>query len=186
MEQANREEFERRGSARRNRMLIAEGVIVAAMLAGFLFMLVASWDWPLGAKLFPRIAGFMGLATVAIYVVQRTREELRPRLLGGSRVLDIGWSDFGGEQVDTKSRTVAFIVSTGGLWVGIWLIGFHIAVPTYLVAVLMVYGTVRWYWGVLAAGISYGLIIGVYDTLLHTAWNDPVIFDLVRSMRSDS
>jgi len=123
---------------------------------------------------------------VVLYVIQRTREELRPRLLGGNRVLDIGWSDYGVEQVDTKSRAIAFIATTGGLWVGIWLIGFHIAVPTYLITVLMVYGKVPWYWGVLAAAISYGLIIGVYDTLLHTAWNDPILFDFVKSLRSDS
>jgi hypothetical protein len=182
MEQANQEELERRWRASRNRRLIAEGVVVATMFAGFLFMLIASSDWSFGAALFPRIAGFMGVATVVVYVTQRAREELRPRLADGSRVLDIGWADFGGDKAGQRARTVAFLATTGGLWVSIWLIGFHIAVPAYLILVLMVYGKVRWYWGALAASISYGLIIGVYDTLLHTAWNDPVLFDFVRGL----
>ena len=186
MEQPTIEEIREREKARRRRLLITEAVVVTMMLGGFVFMLVESADWPFGAALFPRISGALGIATVAAYAVQRGLEELRPRFQTEGRVLDIGWTEFGGDKKDTKSRTVAFVVSTGGLWVGIWLVGFHIAIPTYLVVILLVYGRVRWYWAAAAAAAAYGLIIGVYDELLHTSWNDPVLFDFVRNLRLDA
>ena len=55
-EQPRLEESVREGKKRRERKLLVEGVIVVIMLGGFLFMVVESADWPVGASLFPRIS----------------------------------------------------------------------------------------------------------------------------------
>lgn len=185
-EQPSIEEIASLGKRKRDRRLMVEGVIVLVMLGGFMFMLVASADWPLGAVLFPRISGALGIAAVLAYAAQRMYQELRPVARSQGRLLDIGWAEFGGEKKDTRSRATTFIATTGGLWVGIWLVGFHIAVPVYLMFMLIVHGKVSWYWAVVATAGFYSLIIGVYDELLHTSWNDPLVFDLVRSLRPDA
>lgn len=172
------------GKRKRDRRLMAEAVIVLTMLGGFVFMLVESADWDLGAALFPRISGALGIAAVLAYAAQRLFQEMRPGARSQGRLLDIGWAEFGGEKQDTRSRAITFVATTGGLWIGIWLVGFHIAVPVYLMFMLIVHGRVRWYWAAAATAGFYGLIMGVYDELLHTSWNDPLLFDLVRSLRA--
>lgn len=149
-------------------------------------MVVESADWPVGAALFPRISGAIGIAAVLAYGGQRLYQESRPGARSQGRLLDLAWTSFGGEEKNTRSRAIAFIATTGGLWLGIWFVGFHIAVPAYLSFMLMVHGRVRWYWALATAALFYGFILGVYDELLHTAWNDPLLFDVVRGLRPDS
>ncbi len=185
-EQPRLEEAIQEGKKRRERKLLVESIIVVIMLGGFVFMVVESADWPVGAALFPRISGALGIAAVLGYGGQRLYQELRPGAQSQGRLLDLAWSSFGGEEKNTRSRAITFISTTGGLWLGIWFVGFHIAVPAYLLFMLIVHGRVRWYWALATAIVFYGFIVGVYDELLHTAWNDPLLFDVIRNLRLDS
>ncbi len=65
------------------------------------------------------------------------------------------------------------------LFVGIWVVGFHIALPTYVFGYLLFFGRVRWWWAVTAAVVFELLILGVYDRALHTTWNTPILHQLL-------
>ena len=55
-------------------------------------------------------------------------------------------------------------------------IGFHIAVPIYMVLYLRIYGGVRWWVAVLAALGFLSFMVLAYDVALRETWPEPQIY----------
>jgi hypothetical protein len=153
---------------------IAEGAFLLVVAATFGYLLVASRGWPASAALVPTLIGCVGLPLLAIHVLRRWRELARPRPAAGP-ILDVGFTDVHLERRVVTVRTVQMLGSTAALFVGIWLVGFHVALPLFVGLYLLVFGRVRWWWALLGALVFEGLLLGLYDGVLHIAWNVPVL-----------
>jgi hypothetical protein len=68
-----------------------------------------------------------------------------------------------------------FVLTTAMLFVSVWVIGFHVAIPIYVFAYLMVYGGVRWWVALLCAAFFEAFMVVAYDIVIRQAWPEPLI-----------
>jgi hypothetical protein len=65
------------------------------------------------------------------------------------------------------------------LFVGSWLLGFHVAIPLSLFIYLTKWSHLGWTRSLLVSLIFLGFIVVVFDWLLHVHWEDPVIMGIL-------
>ena len=164
-------------SALKNRFLSVEflGEIILLAFVGwfFFYMLWESQDWGRGAWLMPRIVIFTGIPFWIWRVVALFRTQIQDK--GDSRIMDMGFlqTDVGADVM--RRRWIQLISTTVGLLVGLWLLGYHVGVPLYVATYLLVYGKVKW-WIALGAVLFFEtVIVVVYDNILLSAWNRPIV-----------
>lgn len=153
---------------------MAEVFFLTLVGAFFTYLLLESWEWPLGAAFLPRLVTGLGLVLLVFYIVSRVRQT-DERGKRTSRILDIGFTDAGLDRQVILARMARFFGSTAALFLGVWLVGFHIALPVYVFLYLFIYGRVRWWWAFAAALSFEAALVGLYDQVLHTSWNEPVL-----------
>lgn len=136
----------------------------------FAFMLVESQRWSAGVALLPRISATFGLVVLGVYAFQR----LAPGRRRG-QIMDLGFDEEGLERRVVIERTARFVLTTAAFFGAIWLLGFHITVPIYMVLYLMIYGRVRWWVAILSALAFLVFMIVAYDIVIRETWPEPVI-----------
>lgn len=154
------------------------GEIVLLLLVGgfFVYLFVESLHWPLGAALMPWIAVAIGapfwLWRIAVLIFQAKESS--------GQIMDIGFrssDDVEGER-GRFIRICGFII---GLYFAIWLLGFHIALPVSILFYVRVYGKMTWVGAIALALFFLGLLVGVYDHLLHAVWHEPPVLQWIYS-----
>jgi hypothetical protein len=148
-----------------------ESGLLGFCLLVFLFILWESQRWNPGVALLPRIACGCGVLVWLVYVARRVRPAA-----GQGQIMDLGFDEGELERHVVIGRTLRFVLTTAGLFLGIWLIGFHIAVPIYMVLYLRIYGGVRWWVAVLAALGFLSFMVLAYDVALRETWPEPQIY----------
>ncbi len=148
---------------------MGEVILLAATGVFFYYMLAQSRDWGLGAQLLPWIAVSFGLPLWVWRVVSLFRSGLSEQ---GS-IMDTGFLDTEDSPVVVALRWVMLLGTTAGLLFGVWVLGFHVAIPLYTILYLIILGKVRWYWTVPAAAFYLAIIIFIYGQLLLAEWNIP-------------
>lgn len=160
-----------------------EMVIGLVLVGVFCFMFIHSLPWPEQAALFPRMISIGGALFTLAYMGQQIYARSRGIFGSDTRILDIPWA-----RVEDKSasRNIAFGVTASAVlfWIGIWLVGFHVAAPVYLFSQLMIYGKTKAWQAALGALFLLVVIVGVYDKLAGTTWNDPLLWDFLRRLTS--
>ena len=165
-----------------SRVIIAELMLLLLAFAIFVYMWIVSMEWELGAALFPRIAASLGMVAILAYGIQRVGELRHSARAQAGQILDLQWSTGDVEPAVLRRRAILIVASVIGLWVGIWLVGFHIAVPIYLFSQLKLFGDNRWWSAALVALVGLALIVGVYDELLRVSWHEPLLGDWWKSL----
>ena len=162
-------------------------IVLLAGVAGFMAYLFADsmgWTggrkWSLGSALTPWLALAMTTPFLLIRIFHVVRMGLWARHapnVSASQILDVGFR-LGENPKEELRRFLRIVVAILVLYLGIWLLGFHVTVP------LWVFGYMFWFGGcgfVLSAGMAVGfevLVWGVYDYLLDSPWNEPVLLNL--------
>ena len=100
------------------------------------------------------------------------------------RFLDLPCAKVTGDSGSVKRAAFGIIAWAMAFWLGIVLVGFHVAAPLYLYCQLVIYGEVKKWIAALGAMVCLLIIIFVYDRLAETTWNDPLLFDLVKDLFS--
>jgi hypothetical protein len=150
--------------------IIGEVVLLALVGGFFVYLFVESLQWPLGSALMPWIA--VGIGT-PFWVYRMLVLLLRAREVP-AQIMDIGFrtgSDAAGERA-RFFRIALFIL---GLYLGIWLFGFHVALPLGILFYVRVYGQVSWLGSLCVGLIFLALLVGVYDRLLNATWHEPMV-----------
>ncbi|MYA50305.1 MAG: hypothetical protein F4Y25_06170 [Chloroflexi bacterium] len=169
--------------------VLGEMVLLAIVGIMFATMLWESQDWTTASALMPRIAIAIGAPLWFIRVIGLVRYALgtQPERYRGVRreeessgqIMDLGF--YMGE--DQRAALVRFLSITGMLLIllaGIWLVGWHISLPVWTFAYLLIFAKVK-VWQAALGGIFFlAVIIGVYGALFDTLWNDPVLFRMLR------
>ncbi|MQF86315.1 MAG: tripartite tricarboxylate transporter permease [SAR202 cluster bacterium] len=147
------------------------GVFIGLMAIAFAFSLYSSYSWTEEAAKLPKIITSTGLVLVAIYIA---RHLLFPST-SKRKILDIGRTVTNDSALVLWIRTFKALGTTVGLIFAIYLIGFQIAVPTYVFLFLKLFGKVRWWVALLWSIFFLVLIYGFFDLVIHIAWIDPAL-----------
>lgn len=156
-----------------------EMVIGSVLIAVFGYMFYHSLRWEEEAALFPRLIALVGIVFTTAYLVQQAWRRQRGEGGKTGRILDIGWTKVGAGSSDIKQIAVGSVASAGAFWIGIVLVGFHVAAPIYLYSQLVIFGKMKRWIAALGAGAILAVIVLVYDQLGGTTWNDPVLWSFV-------
>ncbi len=167
------------------------GEMVLLAIVGVMFgtMLWESREWTTASALMPRIAIGVGAPLWFIRVFGLVRYALgtQPERYRGVRreeessgqIMDLGF--YMGD--DQRAALVRFLNITGALvflLLGIWLFGWHITLPLWTFAYLLIFARLK-IWQAALGGIFFlAVIIGIYGALFDTIWNDPVVFRMLR------
>jgi hypothetical protein len=153
--------------------ILGEIVLLGCVGAFFIYFFVQSFRWPLGTALMPRIAVIIGITFLIIRVMILMRCTLEQR----EGIMDTGFRLGDDPEREARSfvRICAFIV---GLYLAIWVFGFHLALPAGMFVYLFFFGRVGWVGSTLVALCFLAFIVGVYDNVLHVSWHEPLILKL--------
>ena len=81
-----------------------------------------------------------------------------------------------GDDPRTEGRRFVRIFGfTGLMYVAIWVLGVHIALPGMLFLYLIYYGRAGWLWSAGLALAFLALIVGFYDWGVHIVWPEPLL-----------
>ena len=149
--------------------LFGELVLLAVVGGFFVYLFIQSLAWPLGSALMPWIAVGIG-APFWVYrvlaLIMRSREQ-------STEIMDIGFRT-GADPTGEKTRFFRIAGFVLGLYLSIWLFGFHVALPLGILIYVRVYGQLSW-GGSLFVGLMFlALLVGVYDPLLNATWHEPL------------
>jgi hypothetical protein len=161
---------------RRRFSLEVFGEVVLLLLVGgfFAYMFIESLNWTLGAALAPRIAIAIGTP----FLIYRLVFLLRHTRSSPAEIMDIGFR-IGADPAAEAQRFTRIILFIVLLYLGIWVFGFHVALPLGMFAYLYVYGGIGFRWSVVIAALFLALIVGIYDQVLHIHWHEPLLFRLL-------
>ena len=167
------------------------GEMALLAIVGVMFgtMLWESREWTTASALMPRIAigigaplwlvRAFGLVRYALGTQPERYRGVRREEKSGGQIMDLGF--YMGD--DQRAAFVRFLTITGALVVlllGIWLLGWHITLPLWTFAYLLIFAKLK-IWQAALGGIFFlAVIIGVYGALFDTLWNDPVLLRLLR------
>lgn len=155
--------------------VVGEALFLLLVLVAFVYLLVVSRGWPLSAALLPTLAAGTGLPLLLVHIYRRFRTVSGPT----RQILDIGFTEEGLTSQQVRARTVQMLGSMVALFLGIWLVGFHIALPLYVFLYMVKWGESSIWAAGLTAAIFLGILVGLYDNVIHTSWNEPVLQSLL-------
>jgi len=153
-------------------------IILLAIVGGlFIYFFIASFKWPLGSALMPWITIAVGapfLLYRLIVICLRLKEP-------SSQIMDLGFRT-GADPKGERKRMFRMCLYISGLYLSIWLLGFHIALPAGVFFYIFVYGRVGWFWSLSVSLMFLAIIIGVFDRLLTVTWHNPPLLDWLRAL----
>jgi hypothetical protein len=155
--------------------LIGEIVLLIDIAAFFIYMFVGSLSWDKGATIMPRIIILLGIPfwLLRVWAIVRPKKQKS----ASSNIMDTGFYI----HQDPKMAMAGFIRITGFLillYLGIWLFGFHVALPVGLFLYLLRYGQMGWLGAMIVGLVFLAVIIGVYDYVIEINWDTPLVLQL--------
>jgi hypothetical protein len=151
---------------------LGEVVLLAFVGWFFVYMLWVSQEWGRGAWLMPRIVVISGIPFWIWRVVTLFKAQISSE---GGQIMDMGFLEADATPAQLRMRWVQLLGTTGALLVGLMIFGYHIGVPLYVATYLMVLGKVKWWFAAGTVLFFETVIVGVYDNILLSEWNRPLI-----------
>jgi hypothetical protein len=125
------------------------------------------------ARLFPLAIGIPSLALALVVLVLEIRGRAAPPAPAAAA------DELGPplEPAVVRRRTAAMMGWVVGFFLGIWLLGFTLAVPILTCAYLKLGAGERWPTTLLLTGASFAFFFGVFDYGLHIPFPEGVLFE---------
>ena len=166
---AARAGLHRRGRLAVSLETIGELTLLTLVGAFFVYLFIESLQWPLGSALMPWIALAIG---VPFWIYRVLVVVLRARETKG-QIMDIGFRT-GDDPHEERARFIRIALFIASLYLGIWLFGFHVALPLGMLIYVRVYGRLSWFAALCVGLLFLALLVGVYDHLLNATWHEPL------------
>jgi hypothetical protein len=155
--------------------LVLESILVSIVTSYFIYLLLAVRDLRPEAARLPTMTALGGLVLVAAFIAQKIWEAIRPKQNTAVQILDTGFDEEGLSRRVVVIRTLRVASWFGGMLAAIWFVGYHVAVPVFILFYLRVFGETKW-WTAATAGAGFFLLIYVlFDLVLHTEWPEPAL-----------
>ena len=151
--------------------VLGELLLIAVAFALFGYLFVLSFDWPEAARLLPRIAVIIGVPFGLIRLVAILRR-VKPT---AAQVMDTSFRIEGQDPRAITGRFVRIWTWVLSLYLAIWLLGFHFALPVGTFIYLIRYGKAGWLWSLGLSAAIYAAIKLAYDMALDADWFDAVV-----------
>lgn len=154
-------------------------------LLSLLFALLGGWavleasKWSFSASLFPWLAG---IPLFALSIVLLAFNLLNPTSSGG-RALDFKFSE-NVEPAVARARALGIIAWLFGFALGIWILGFHIAIPVVMFLYLKVQGRETWLLSLSLAAVAYLFFWGIFDNLMKLPVPEPRLWIWIERVAS--
>ncbi len=148
--------------------------------AFFLVLLIAAvataWQWPFATGLFPLT---IAIPVMLVAAAQFAKDAfLKPPADGDSehreRIRDIEVDHSVPARLVAK-RAGTFYLCALGFLATILLIGFELSVPVFMVFYFRRLSHAGWIVTLVLTGLVTGLVVGVFDAILHVAWPDDLL-----------
>ena len=156
---------------------------VSLLFDAFFLVLLAgavatAWQWPFATGLFPLTIAIPVLLVAAAQFARdaffKGDEDGEPR----ERIRDI--------EVDRSvpthlvvQRAGTFYLCALGFLAAILLIGFKLSVPLFMLFYFRRFSRAGWIVTLILTGLLSGLVLGVFDAVLHVAWPDNLLNHLL-------
>ena len=134
----------------------------------FVVAAVIGWDWPNIAKIMPvYVAAIPGIILVLVQLYREvTGWQGRRGTAGGMDMDEV--SDVQLDRQTELRRTLGYFAWFIGGALGIWLLGFVIALPLLVFLYTLIEGKEKWYIALIAAACTYALVWGHFEYMLET------------------
>jgi hypothetical protein len=167
------------GASRRRRTVESIGeLLLLGLVAAFLvYLVVDSIGWPVESALVPRLAG----AAAAPLIVIRLYSVLRRTSAPPAQVMDTSFR--AGKDPRNEMRRLAGVLAyLCGMWIGIWLFGFHTAVPLSMAIYGRKAAKIGWRGTLVLYVVGLSVIVGLYDLFINARWSEALVYDPVRQL----
>jgi hypothetical protein len=155
--------------------LVLESILLTIVTSYFIYLLLAVRDLRPEAARLPTVTALGGLILVAAFIAQKIWNAIHPKQNTAVQILDTGFDEEGLSGRLVAMRTLRVASWFGGMLAAIWFVGYHVAVPVFVLFYLLVFGKTKW-WTATTAGAAFFLLIYVlFDLVLHTEWPEPAL-----------
>lgn len=161
--------------------LIGELILLAAVAGFFTYIVISAQNWKVSAVLMPAIAVAIGIPFwiwrfVEVIRAGRRRIDQQKQT---TAVMDVGFYESSDPSAE-RNRFCRIVIAILVLYGCIWLFGFHVTVPLWTFIYMWRFGKVPLVTSLIVAALLLAVIVGLYDTLLDTDWNDPLVLQWLR------
>ena len=80
--------------------------------------------------------------------------------------------------MEATKRTLVFWGWLLGLFLGIWLVGFSVAMTLFAFLYSQLHGG-RWYWSLFIAFLCFAITYGLFELVIHSPWPEPFLLQLI-------
>ena len=144
--------------------------------AVFCFVVVTAREWPLGSRLFPWWVGIpmllLSLVQLGLELYRSTQPVDPQRDSVETGDLQVDWNIGTRLVVQRAAKFFGWLI---GLLLGIWLLGFFVTVPLFVLLYLKLEAKEGW---LLSLALTVGaliFLIGLFEQVLKTHWPLPLI-----------
>jgi len=152
----------------RTRFPAVLSLFFAALAAWAIF---AARDWPFYARLFP----WMTAIPLLVLSLVQLGIDLKESPAKATKVMDFEFSS-GVEAAVARQRTLNILAWVFGFALGIWLVGFEIAIPLTVFLYLKFQGREGWLLSMTLTAIAFVFFWGIFDRLLHLPMPEARLF----------
>ena len=94
-------------------------------------------------------------------------------------IMDLGFR-FGGDPIAERRRAVQYTAAVATLFIGLWLFGFHIFLPLWVMAYLFIFQKKVNPLIIIMIGAAFeGMLLGVQDFIIDVLWPQPQFFQWI-------
>ena len=103
----------------------------------------------------------------------------RKHALEKGQIMDLGFR-FGGNPVAERRRALRYIGAVAALFLSVWVFGFHIALPVWVMSYLFLFAGFKPLSVIIAGSVFEGLLFGVHDFIIDVPWPEPLFWRLIQ------
>ena len=173
--QPEEQEAARRDISWRSPEILGEVVLLAVVLG---FAIAFILELP-GLKMPGRYLPIITIAFATPFWIIRVKTLFeRKKALQSGLIMDLGFR-FGGDPTAEKRRAIRYIAAVAALFLSVWFVGFHIALPVWVMTYLFLFARVKPIIILIIGAAFEGLLLGVHDFIIDVPWPEPVFWRVI-------
>ena len=114
-------------------------------------------------------------AAIPLWIIRLGYVLRRRKAIEQGMIMDLGFR-LGEDPQGERRRAALYFGTLVALILLIWLVGFHIGLPIWVAAYMLLWTRAKWHYALAAALAFEAFIIGILDLALDIFWFEPLLF----------